>query len=421
MKSKKFMIPTGIIVVGIVAFIGLSSMRPTPPKRAVEIKPTIVETLTVLAEDVLFRVTSQGTVTPRTESVLVAEVSGVVTVVADNYVAGGYFKKGDMLMQVAKIDYEIALQQAHARHAVNEARLAQEKARVKQAEREWALSGRAKKDAPALALRLPNLQEAEANVASSAADLKNAELKLVRTTIRAPYDGMIKAKLVDIGQFVNVGAQLVKTFAVDYAEVRLPLSNSDLEFLQLPQPGQVVIQPIEVLLTATIGKKQYQWNGVMSRSEGLIDTRSRVHYGVVQIDDPYGFKSNSDLPPLTIGSFVKAEINGISMDSVVKIPRTALKGEDTILVMDAENKLQVKKIEITRSQNDWVYLQQGLENGDRVVLTALETAVSGMVLRDQNYRADVVGGEGESQLADGRNKSPVEKNVQSEPLSKLSR
>ena len=421
MNVKKFLIPTGIIVIGLVAFIGLSSSRSTPPKRTVVVKPTLVETLTVHTEDVLFKVSSQGTVEPRTESILVAEVSGVVTSVADNYVAGGFFKKGEILMQVAKIDYQIAIQQAQARHDGDKARLAQEKARVKQAEKEWAISGRAKKDAPALALRLPNLQEAQANVDASAADLKNAQLKLARTTIRAPFDGLIKAKLVDVGQYVNVGAQLANTFAVDTAEVRLPLSNSDLEFLHLPQPGQIVTQPIEVKLTATIGRKQFHWYGEMTRSEGLIDTRSRVHYGVVQINDPYGFYSDTNLPPLTMGSFVKAEINGISMNSVVKIPRTALKGEDKILVMGADNNLQVKQIEITRSQGKWIYLQQQLEDGDRIVLTALESAVSGMALRDQNFSADLEGSDGESQLADGNDNSAVEKNVQSESLSKLSR
>ncbi len=417
MKKNNFLIPAGIISAGIVGLLIMSSIRSNPPKKDIEIKPTIVETFRIKAEDVQFTVNSQGTVLPRTESILVAEVSGVVTDVAENYVTGGYFKKGEMLMQIAKVDYEIGVKQAQARLAGDKARLAQEEARVKQAEKEWALSGRSKKDAPALALRIPNLQEAQANVAASEADLNNAKLRLDRTTIRAPYDGMVKSKLVDVGQYVNVGTQLVKTFAVDYAEVRLPLTNRDLEFLKLPQPGLSDTKPLKVILSATIGTQQYQWDGWLTRSEGIIDTRSRTHYGVVQIDDPYGFQSDRNLPPLIIGSFVKAKIDGISMTSLIKIPRSALKGEDTIIIMDAENKLQVKQVKITRGQGDWVYLQQGLEPGDKLVLTALESAVSGMALRDQEYKPRLDDSEADEQLVQSSDKSIVVKNTETESLT----
>ncbi len=417
MNKNNFLIPTGIIIAGIVGLLIMSSIRSKPPKKDIEIKPTIVETFRIKAEDVQFTVNSQGTVLPRTESILVAEVSGVVTDVAENYVTGGYFKKGEMLMQIAKVDYEIGVKQAQARLAGDKARLAQEEVRVKQAEKEWALSGRSKKDAPALALRIPNLQEAQANVAASEADLNNAKLRLDRTTIRAPYDGMVKSKLVDVGQYVNVGTQLAKTFAVDYAEVRLPLTNRDLEFLKLPQPGLSDTKPLKVILSATIGTQQYQWDGWLTRSEGIIDTRSRTHYGVVQIDDPYGFQSDRNLPPLIIGSFVKAKIDGISMTSLIKIPRSALKGEDTIIIMDAENKLQVKQVKITRGQDDWVYLQQGLEPGDKLVLTALESTVSGMELRDQEYKPRLDDSEVDEQLTQSTDKSLVVKNTEAESLT----
>ncbi len=423
MKLKNFLIPAGIILAGYVVFAVMSKLKPDPPKKPVEIKPTLVETLTIKTEDIHFQVTTQGTVQPRTESTLVAEISGVIKKVAENYVVGGYFKKGDVIMQISTIDYEIALKQSQARHAGDKARLAQEKARVKQAEKEWALSGRAKKDAPALALRIPNLEEALANVNASAADLRNAELRLERTSIRAPYDGMVKTKLVDIGQYVNVGTQLVQAFAVDYAEVRLPLSNSDLQFLKLPKPGTISSRPIKVILTSKIGNEEHQWQGLLNRSEGRIDPKSRVYYGVVQINDPYGLNSTGSemqKAPLNIGSFVTAEIEGFSMSSIVKLPRTALKGDNKILLMDSNNKLKLQEIEITRVQDDWIYIQQGLKNGDKVVLTALETAIAGMLLRDQHYQPGIELSKDDSQLEPRKESKASAEKVETDKLSPLS-
>jgi len=306
---------------------------------------------------------------------------------------GGYFQKGDILLTINPVDYEIAVQQAKARLAGEKARLEQEKARVKQAAKEWSLTGRAKKDAPALALRLPNLAEAQANVDAAQAELKKAVLKRQRTEVKAPYDGMLKSKTADIGQFVNVGGQIGTLFAVDYAEVRLPLTEKDLAYLDLPRVGSTLKQKTQVNLSVTSANKRYQWQGFISHMEGVIDTKARVYYAVAQIDDPYGLKHVTNRSPLEIGSFVKAEILGKKSTAVIEVPRSAIRGNDQLLVMNSAKKLEIRKVVIQRVEGEKVFISEGVKAGEKVIITALETSVAGMLLKDRNSEKELKGKE----------------------------
>ena len=381
MSVKKVFVPIGILTVGVVGLLIMSSLKTKLPKKPVINKSQIVETVSARTEDVQFQIRSQGVVKPRTESNLVSQVSGVINYISPKFVVGGYFKKGEILLKIEDVDYQIALEQSQARLDGDKARLAQEQARV---EKEWALTGRAKKDAPALALRLPNLKEAQAQVRGSEADLRSARLGLERATIRAPYDGILRSKFTDLGQYVNVGTQLATSYAVDYAEVRLSLSDRDLAYLELPQPGHEPTADLpRVIFTASHGNQLYTWHGQIVRTEGIIDEKSRVHYAVAQIDDPYNIENSSGLPPLSVGTFVKAEIEGIWGKSVVRLPREVLQGVGTVMVMDAKNKLRVRQVDILRAETDWIYVSDGIAEGEKVITTSLETRVEGMAVKEQ--------------------------------------
>ncbi len=393
MNIKNMRIPVAILILGIIGMLALSSMKGEPQKKPFVNKPVLVETITTKAVEIQYKVKTQGILTPRTETTIVAEVSGVIKKVSDKFVVGGYFQKGDILLTINPVDYEIAVQQAKARLAGEKARLEQEKARVKQAAKEWSLTGRAKKDAPALALRLPNLAEAQANVDAAQAELKKAVLKRQRTEVKAPYDGMLKSKTADIGQFVNVGGQIGTLFAVDYAEVRLPLTEKDLAYLDLPRVGSTLKQKTQVNLSVTSANKRYQWQGFISHMEGVIDTKARVYYAVAQIDDPYGLKHVTNRSPLEIGSFVKAEILGKKSTAVIEVPRSAIRGNDQLLVMNSAKKLEIRKVVIQRVEGEKVFISEGVKAGEKVIITALETSVAGMLLKDRNSEKELKGKE----------------------------
>jgi len=381
-RTKKILIPLGIFALGLVIFFVLSSMAPKPAKHEIVKKAPLVDAVEVKRGKVVFEIESQGSISPRTVTTLVSEVSGQIKNVSDKFVVGGFFKKGEQILEIDPISYEVALLQAQARLDGANAKLIEEKARSEQAEKEWELTGRSKNNAPILALRKPQLQQAVADVKAAEADVKSAQIKLNRTKIVAPYDAMLKAKTVDVGQYVSTGSQLATTFAVDYAEVRLPIKEHDITYIDIPAMGKAKQRGSQVELTSVQAGKIKRWSTFISRSEGIVDETSRVNYVIAQIDDPYGLISNDQLTEvLPIGTFVNAKIIGIETPNIIAIPRKALRGANKIYTVADDRKLDITEVEILRSDSQYVYIMDGLQDGSHVVLTKLATAIGGMSLR----------------------------------------
>lgn len=381
-RTKSVFIGIAIVAAG---FAGMSLMmanKPKPPKKPLEDTSPLVEVMQPQVQSVQLKVEAHGVVQPRTETSLVSEVSGVVQEVSDRFVAGGHFSKGEVLLQIDPSDYLVSVEQAKARLASQQAKYEQEKARAEQARKEWDMTGRSRKSAPLLALREPFLQEAKANVQSAQADLKKAEQKLARTVIRAPYAGMVKSKKVDIGQYVGVGNPLGVTFAIDYAEVRLPLTDQELAFIDLPGWAEENSVLPDVTLKANYAGSAVEWPAKLVRMEGGVNEQSRVHYTVARISDPYALlQKDSQQQPLKVGSFVTAVIHGKQLTDVVKLPREAFRDLDKVMVSDKNNQLHIRRLNVVRAQADIVYVDGGLEAGDRIVMTTLESPVQGMKLR----------------------------------------
>jgi len=381
-RTKKILIPIGIILFGGIIFVILSSMAPKPAKHEIIKKAPLVDAVEVKRGNVVFEIESQGSISPRTTTTLVSEVSGQIKKVSDKFVVGGFFNKGEQILEIDPISYEVALLQAQARLDGTKAKLVEEKARAEQAEKEWGLTGRNKKNAPILALRKPQLQQAKADVKAAEADVKSAQIKLDRTKIIAPYDAMLKAKMVDIGQYVSTGTQLATTFAVDYAEVRLPIKEHDIGYLDVPAMGKPNQKGSQVELTSFQAGKVKRWSTFITRSEGVVDETSRVNYVIAQIDDPYGLVSNDQLTEvLPIGTFVNAKIIGIENSNIIAIPRKALRGANKVYMVGDDRKLDIAEIDILRSDSKYIYIIDGLQEGSHVVLTKLATAIGGMSLR----------------------------------------
>lgn len=384
---KRIIVPI-LIVAGTGAIAaGLIMNRPAPVVNSPEERVTLVEIQTVNARDMQFSVASQGTVEPRTQTTLVAEVSGRVMSVSERFVVGGFFREGDLLLSLDSADYEVSVQQARANLLTAQAQLTQEQAQADQAARQWDSSGRSRADAPPLALRTPFLAEANARVLFAEADLARAQRQLERTKIRAPYDGLVREKMVDIGQYVGTGTQLARTFAVDFAEVRLPLSDRDIAFLDLPRPGEAPINNADsnaetrstpVTLNATVGGQRMHWEARIVRTDGVIDSNTRVYYAVAQVRDPYSLRQSSTKPALSIGSFVNAKIEGITAHNVVTLPHAAVRNSDQVMIMDSEKRLRVRTVNVLRTDTDYVYVNDGINNGDQVIVSPVPVPIEGM-------------------------------------------
>lgn len=376
---KRKLLPIAIIGGAVIISIAMNLLKPAPLKAESPDTAVAVKTQILQRTQAKLLVESQGTVLPRTRTSLTSEVSGTVLDVSPHFVVGGFFKAGDLLLQLDPTDYEVALQRANANLISMNAQLTFEQARAVQAEKEWGMTGRPAEEAPLLALRKPYLEEARANVLQAEAEVKQARLKLQRATIRAPYTGMVAAKSVDIGQYVTIGSTLGETFAIDFAEVRLPLTKRDLSMMNSFSMADKDHQ-LEITLRGSIDENITEWQANLVRTEGVINQANRALYIVAQIDDPYGRLKSPEAAgkPLMMGTFVSAIIGGKTIDNTFAIPRSALLQGNKVALVDAEQRLRLRVIEPIFADSDFYYVSQGLEEGDEIIISAVGVPIDGM-------------------------------------------
>ena len=381
-KIVRYFLPVGLIILSLVLVSVLIAVNKAKRPERKEDAPVaiMVEAIPVERVSLNLSVFSQGSVAPRTETTLVAEVAGIIVKVSPNFVAGGFFRKGESLLEIDPSDYLAGLKRAQANLASRKAQFADQKARADQALKDWNNMGRKGKPSD-LTLRKPQLAEARANVQAAEADLQKAQRDLERTHIKLPYDGLVRTKQADIGQYVAPGTPLGKTFDIDTVEIRLPLSANDVSYLDLPSATDPTDKArLKVTLTTGSSHSELQWQAEIIRTEGVIDEKSRVTYAVAQVVDPYGVLGQSKQAELKVGTFVRAEIQGRRANNVYKLPRGVLRSDNTVLVADAERKLVIRQVNVLRAEPRWVYIHDGIEEGDMVITTTLDVAIPGTQL-----------------------------------------
>ncbi len=376
----KLILPVIVILIGALGAVGMIAARPDVETRAAEVRAPLIRVITAQVSDLQFRVSAQGSVTPRTESSVVPEVSGRVEWVSPALAPGGFFEKGDALLRIERRDGEITLRQARAARAraSSEVRLAHANLR-----RSRDLAGRGVVSSAELDRVQNSASVAEAALLEADARLERATSDLERTEIRAPFAGRVREKMVDVGQFVNRGAPVATIYAVDYAEVRLPIPDDQLAFVDLPRHYRGESEKDDtprVILRASIGGSEYEWQGTIVRTEGEIDPRSRMVHAVAQVADPYARSAGMARPPLAVGLFVEAEIFGRTVKDVIVLPRAAVRGQDRVLVVE-NDRLHYRDVEVIRAERENVIIGGGLKPGELVAISPIEAAVDGMRVR----------------------------------------
>lgn len=397
MKSKRFW-PTAwsialpILVLGAgvaIAMIMIDAKKPVPasdrpdPLRG-------VDCVTVERGEVINEVVVYGTVQPRSETTLVAEVTGRILTVDPSFFDGGFFTATTELLTIDSSIYLANVATAEAELARADAVQSREEAEAAIAKREWDQFG--KGDANPLVLREPQKKEAVAGVKSAQARLDRAKVDLKRTTVTAPYPGRVRKRLVNEGQYVVAGTPVATVYATDYAEVRLPISLEELVYLNLPLRDQWTDPETAPKLTleVQIGPRTEEWSAYLHRTEGELDPKTRVLYAVARIEMPYQFSPESNRTPLLVGQFVCARLKGTRFDAAATLPRSALRKDDTVWVVDEKDQLELRKVEVLRVGRNEIQVGGGIETGDRVVTSRLDFAVKKMVVR---VRAAEEGGE----------------------------
>jgi RND family efflux transporter MFP subunit len=376
----KIVLPAAAIAASLFGAAVLFWTRPQLEPQIPEIRPPVIRVVEAKPESVQLTVSTHGTVAPRTESDLVPQVSGTVVWVSPSLVSGGFFEQGDALLRIDPRDYEIELESARA----GLARSRSEQVRAgKELERQRGLgktASRAQLDDAINAEATATARRREAQAA-----VERAERDLARTEILASYSGRVREESVSVGQFVARGSPVAKLYATDYAEVRLPVPDSQLAYLDLPLwRGSWLSDGPEVTLRARFAGSDHRWTGRVVRTEGEIDARTRMVHVVARVEDPYE-RQEPERPdderrraPLAVGLFVKAEIAGRRAHDVVTLPRSALREGDQVAVVDTDDRLRLRDVGVLRADREQVLVESGLAAGERVSVSSLEAVVDGM-------------------------------------------
>ena len=379
-----------LLVIGVAGFVAMTIVRNRPEveMQAPVIAPPGVRATVVTLETVRISIAGQGTVRPRTETKLVPEIAGRVTWVAPSFVTGGFFEEGDVLLRLDRFDYEQAIVSARSQLAQARLRLAQEEAEAEVAQREWDALGRG--DPRELTLRKPQLEDARASVDAADANVERAARDLERADVIAPYAGRVRTKNVDVGQFVTVGTPIASVYSVDVAEVVLALPDEELAYLDLSLAyrGAANVRSPRVVLRTTFAGARYEWGGRVVRTESEIDPVSRMVQVIAEVQDPYAAGPDPRRPPLAVGMYVEAEIEGRAFDDIAVVPRAALRGRNQVLVIDPDNRVHLRDVEILRATTESVFIEGGLSAGELIAVSALDNPTEGMLVQVTDLDVD---------------------------------
>ena len=380
-RLKKLALPVLILVAAIVAFAAMVSMNPSPERRTPEAATLVVDVIRPVESQDRFMIDAQGTVQAKNETTIVSEVSGPIVSLSEDFVAGGLFEAGTELARIDPSDYQAALLSAEADLAAAHATLSDEQARSDAARDDFRRLYGDSREPSELTLRLPQLAQARAAVQAREAAVMRARRDLERTRIRLPYDGMVTRRNADLGQFVSAGTTLGVAFATDQAEVRLPMSDRDLSFLDLPPQVNRDGLARPVVLRATVAGEPGEWPAKLVRTEGVVDRNTRLTYLVVEIEDPYALTDGGPMRALPVGTYVDAVIPGRDAQGLVIVPPEAVHGGDQVYIANVEDELEVLTVDIVRQTTDRIYIDNAITPDDRIITTAIPAPVPGLKLR----------------------------------------
>jgi RND family efflux transporter MFP subunit len=386
-KTKRIihMLATLLFIgLGVVGFILLTANKPQLKKTRPPAPMPMVSAVPVQIGNLDIPIVGEGTVRPVREIQLVPQVSGPVISISPALIDGGDFKKGDVLLRIDPVDYQLAVTLARARVKDSESalQLAQEEAAASQ--EEWHLlnenSPEGRREPPALVAKIPQLEAARAKLAADGADLQKAELNLKRTQFIAPFNGRVGEENVDIGQYVSTGQSLATLFSIDEAEIVVPLDDESLFWFHVPgfTPGSGPGSSAKI--KARIAGRNLIWTGKVDRAEGKLAERTRLINVVIRVEKPYNTR-----PPLAVGLFVSVEIQGRTLENAAVIPRTALRENSIVWVVDKNGVLSFRNVEVARLFQDKVILKSGLQQGEMIVTSPVKAVTDGMRVRIGNY------------------------------------
>ncbi len=403
--GHKVILPIVTVAISILGARWLIATKPAPAEQSPAAQLPLVEVVTVEKRNVCFPIRSQGTVQPSCESTLAARVSGRIVSVAECFDESGFFRRGEVLVEIDRRDYEVRIGRIEAGLRAARAKALEAK---QQLDRVTQLRSRD-------VVPPAELDQAQALFDMSTAEAEELEMQLEEsrnslkdTTVVAPFDGCVRQKHADVGQYVTPGTPLATCFVTDTVEVRLPVSDNDLAFLDLKlgekrDPGSGP----DVVLEAHFAGKLRRWSGTIVRTEAIVDSRSRMVYLVANVTKPYEGTSDSGGHPLGVGMFVAAMIRCSPVAEAVVLPASCVGHDGKLFVIDTGGALRQREVEVLRREKSWVVVQGDVSEGESVCATRLDYTAPGMRVQVIESSALAPSGVGQDGLLDLANDKPL--------------
>lgn len=379
-KLLKITAPLFVLALSIGVVQALSAAKPAPEQKEESHRLVSLYVDEVKSDMVTVSVKTQGEVRPRTEIDLIPQVSGRIVAISESFAEGAEFSPGETLIKIDDTNYKLAVIRAKARVAEAQVTVQRELANAKIKQEHW-LDKRNNGEPTPYALNKPQVMQAEAQLLAAEAELKEAELNVARTEINVPFKGRVREKSIGIGQYVTAGSRLGRVFSTGTVEIRLPLTDLQLTELNLPMGfmADTFNAPV-VQFSAHVGNQQHSWSGRIVRTHASVDQQTRLIYAIAEVEDPYGLGSDNGTP-IAVGMFVSAEIAGVNSQSALILPRLALRNTNKVYVINDNNRLEIRTVEIISTSEDTVLVSTGVVVGDKVVTSTIPAAIDGMEVR----------------------------------------
>ena len=350
----------------------LGQVQPDPVE---ELPPpdVIIEILT--PKDFQVQISSNGTTTPFTQTVLTAEVGGEVIYRSKKFAEGASVIEGEILAKIDDTDLQLQYKNALLQLANAEVQYSLQLAEAEVAKEAWDKIGDGV--ASDLTLKKPQLKQAEAFLEVAKAQVSSAAKKLNKTEIIAPYAGRIQNVNIDLGTTIIPGQPVGAMYTSSEIEITLAVKDNDLQFLSIPMDGRK-LNPSEqasVVIESFYKGKTQSWKGKLERVDGVIDPVTRMINLIAVFKNDF---IESDKPNLPIGLFVEAKIDGITLKNIFEIPINSISEDNEVYIVNKDNQLELRELTILKKYSEFVIIKDGLKAGERIVTSKLSTASNGI-------------------------------------------
>lgn len=392
-RLSPFMKSVTVIGIGILGFVLLMVFRPRPAAQEPPRRIPLVVTAPADVRSGNLTIRGNGTVRPKSQIVLSSQVAGRVEWVSPAFASGGRFAKGDLLLRIEPADYVNRVDAASAAVAQRQVEVLQWKEEQELAREEYQrLLAREGVDAPdsaslsSLIFREPQLQAAQAALRSAEAQLADARLALGRTRITAPFDGLVRAKSVDIGQYVAPGQNLGSLYDTDEVEIVVPLTDAEASLIDGIWEAGAGDEATRIPATvhAAFGGRTYEWPAYVDRAEGALNEETRTVDVVVRVPDPFVTDEEGRRPPLLLGTYATVDIQGAAREAYAVLPRMALRDGDVVYVVEQDTLLVVRPAELLQAIGAEVFVSADIGPGEPVVVNPMNIVTDSMVVQVAN-------------------------------------